>query len=371
MARRTKKSETKRRPTIGAVAESVGLSPTAVSLIINHPNKYRYSTATRKRVHNAVRKLGYKPNVLARSLRKGKTNPGIGFLCTSIEDVNITQAVHRAIELAATESLHVVVSTQPQKIAWQYLLEEGRVGWLIATGEYHIRELSKSVLPWVLDRAVVIHPSKSVCMPAVYRIFWDAARHGILAVDHLAELGHKEIAILAGDCLDLATATPRIAAAYTRAQELGISAHWITNPKEDQADQATLPSSAELMTKQVLKGLPDVTAIICRNDYHAVGVYRQLFRAGLRVPKDFSIIGNLNLQEALHLDPGLTSIEGPLVEAVGRAMKFIIGQEKQMAPKSSRVRDVDLTDHIKLIVRKSCSKKNASSNARRHSKGSK
>ena len=67
------------------------------------------------------------------------------------------------------------------------------------------------------------------------------------------------------------------------------------------------------MMRKVLDEFPKVTAVICRQDYHAVGVYRELHRRGLRIPADMAVMGHQNLQPGLHLEPGLTSVATPVV----------------------------------------------------------
>jgi DNA-binding LacI/PurR family transcriptional regulator len=113
-----------------------------------------------------------------------------------------------------------------------------------------------------------------------------------------------------------------------------------------------IPTSGEVMTRQILERFPGVTAIVCRQDLHAVGVYRELHRVGKRIPEDIAVIGHFNLQPILYLDPSLTSVQAPMVEAIEAAMDFVINSKETG---EAMVRD--FTEYHRLIVRASTVKK--------------
>ncbi len=113
---------------------------------------------------------------------------------------------------------------------------------------------------------------------------------------------------------------------------------------KDAVYRVPLPALGETK-RAILETYPKVTAVICRQDYQAIGVYRQLMRIGKHVPDDTAVVGNFNLQSKLFLDPGLTSVSCPSVEGIERAMEFILNPERRS------VKDVDLTDKIELVVR--------------------
>ncbi len=331
------------RPTIFSVAESAGVSITTVSHILNYPDNHKYSEEAETRVLAACRRLEYKPNALARSLAK-KTNSAIGLLCESLDDHNITRALNRAVELASANGLHVVISTKPAEIPWHNLLEEGRVNWIISIVESMFHQSHELTKPHLLEKIISVTPGPvDEELPVALRISWDDSRNGRLAVDHLAELGHREIAVLAGPYVDPETACWRLRSAWHRAGQLGLTVRWMTNPTEDKTD---IPSSGQCMAQQVLEKYPNATAVLCRQDYHAIGVYRAFIRAGRRIPDDIAVMGNFDLQRMLYLDPPLTSVTSPVVEGVEKAMEFILSSGKRPAGEN-----VDLSDHIRLTVR--------------------
>jgi LacI family transcriptional regulator len=333
------------RPTIFSVAKGAGVSITTVSHILNYPETHKYSSEVESKVLSTCKQLNYKPNALAKSLAN-QTNSAIGVLCQSLDDHNITRALSRAVELAASHGLHVVVSTKPSEIHWQTLLEEGRVGWIIAIMEHMVHQSRELMQPGLLERVISVSPGPVQEQLAVgARISWDENRNGRLIVDHLASLGHHEIAFLVGANLEMGG--DRNISSQKRGEELGLTIHSIMDRFEDLND---IPASGERMMKQILETHPDVTAVICRQDYQAIGVYRQLMRVGKHVPDDMAVVGNFNLQSKLFLDPGLTSVSCPSVEGIEKAMEFI------MNPDRRNVKDLDLTDKIELVIRGSTQK---------------
>jgi len=268
-------------------------------------------------------KLGYKPNALARALVT-RENPAIGLLCDSLLDYNVMRAVEAGLTFATRHGRHVVIATDLDENSWQNLLREGRVGWVITLARKIPGELDRDRLEKdLLDRVIRIWegpmqaPSESP-----FTVTWDSRVAGNLAVEHLAELGHREIAVLAGPYLEPDLHRfPRIAASYVRGRELGLTVRWITHPDERREN---IPDSGRIMMRMVLDEFPDVTAVICRQDYHAVGVYRELAGRNKRIPDDIAVVGHQNLQPGLHLHPPLTSVENPVTEALRTAIQFAV-----------------------------------------------
>jgi DNA-binding LacI/PurR family transcriptional regulator len=333
------------RATIEILSRRLNLSKSTVSRVMNNYPNSGISESTRKRVLEACRDAGYTPNAVARALAT-KSNSGIGLLCDSLTDYCVMQVVRRAVEIAAQYGRHVVISTEPDTIPWINLLHEGRVGWIIAIGDYMTTRSDDFKEPELLDRIVSVceGPYKEI-LPIKYKFTWDMNRAGIMAMDHLAELGHREVAVLAGPFPDQSYAPPRSLSAYRRAGELGLTAHWIVNMDENLED---IPASGQAMTRQILERYPNVTAIVCRQDLHAVGVYRELHRVGKHIPEDIAVIGHFNLQPVLYLDPPLTSIQTPLLRATESAMYFVISHEEKCETKVA-----DFTEFHELIVRDS------------------
>ncbi len=334
------------RMTITEVARRLGVSAGTVSRVVNDSPNSGISAQTRKRVLAECSRVGYKPNAMARALVT-RENPGIGLLCNSLLDYNIMRAVQEGLKLATRLGRHVVISTDLDGTTWLDLLREGRVGWVITLargipGEVVRDQLDEDLLNRVIRiwEGPMKKPSASP-----FTVTWDSGVAGKMAVEHLAQLGHREIAVLAGPFEEPEDRFPRIASSYFRGRELGLTVRWITNSEEQ---GGMIPQSGQEMMRKVLEEFPKVTAVICRQDYHAVGVYRELHRRGLRILEDMAVMGHQNLQPGLHLEPGLTSVATPVVQAVEIALRFAIEGQKNF---SERV--YDLTSFCRLIPRAS------------------
>lgn len=334
--------------TIEKIASVAGVSKSTVSRVLNNTPKSGISRDTRERVLIASKRLNYRPNAMARALAT-KSSPAVGLLCQSLVDLNIMRAVDLAVSLFSQEGLHIVVSVNPEETPWEDLLNENRVGWLIAIGEYMASRTEKfSKHNSIMDRVISICDGPVVePLQVAHRIMWDSNRAGILAIEHLFKLGHRNIAILAGPFEKPDKAWPRITSSYNYGRQLGVNIHWVTNADEDTNDIAL---SGQIMTAKTLQNHPDVTALICRQDYHALGVFRELHRQGVKVPQDISVLGHFDLQDMLAFDPKLTSVVAPLDKSIECALDYIVGNEKKKGA------SVDLTEFYRLIPRESTSK---------------
>jgi LacI family transcriptional regulator len=169
--------------------------------------------------------------------------------------------------------------------------------------------------------------------------------HGIhQAVQHLAALGHREIAFICGP-LKLHSAQSRKTAFSKSLQECGIT----LNPDWIVEGDHTLEGGIAAM-EQLLTESPMPTAVICSNDMTAIGVMHKLYRAGLRVPDDLSVIGFDDIHISEVTIPPLTTIQMSRFE-LARSAFHALRAHVDKAESSMLKREYDIqTD---LIVRES------------------
>ena len=137
--------------------------------------------------------------------------------------------------------------------------------------------------------------------------------HGIRqSVQHLAELGHRDITFISGP-KDLQSARSRQAAFTRTLEECGIGCHHASVVEGDH----TLEGGMQAMD-YLLKSRCIPTAVICSNDLMAIGVLHKLYRVGLKAPDDMSVIGFGNTDLARVTIPPLTTIQMSCFE-LGRA----------------------------------------------------
>ena len=186
----------------------------------------------------------------------------------------------------------------------------------------------------MLDRIV----RKSAFSKLTYR---KGIRQG---VQHLAALGHRKIAFVAGP-KEFRSADSRREAFIESLQECGISPtqEWIIEGNH------TLEGGVAAM-EHLLKCRDKPTALLCSNDMTAIGVLQKLYRVGLRVPDDFSVIGFDNTQIGQITAPSLTTIEMSRHALAKAALAALRGQVESQ---NSSPQKLDLEIQTELVVRES------------------
>ncbi|GAC1435110.1 MAG: hypothetical protein NVS1B11_20100 [Terriglobales bacterium] len=181
--------------------ESGGLSASTVSLVLNNAPLARYlSPVTKQRIEQAAKKLGYRPNLYARSLR-GKRNHSIGVMVFDMTDPYCT-LVLRGIEIFLYESsfLPLVTDVHNERSRFERYLEmllDCRVEALVVLANWLfvnidvLADLEKSSIPTV----VIGHESQT---RSVSSLTLDNELGAYVAVEHLYSFGHRKIAFLRG-----------------------------------------------------------------------------------------------------------------------------------------------------------------------------
>lgn len=308
--------------TVIDVAREAGVSPSTVSRILN--GSARVTAEKRVSVERAISALGFMPNLFARSLKSGKTMT-IGLLTQDVESLFFGSAV-KGIEagLADTGFAAIVVSGH-----WDAVEEAARVRLLMARridglvilgghlGDEDIVEFARHQPIVVTGRRLNAHNLLSFAL--------DQEHGGYLATRHLLALGHRRIAHLAGP-LDQIDAAQRLAG-YERALR-----------------EATVPldpallvhgdfheASGMLAMNHLLDSAQPVTAVFAANDQMALGARMALYRRGVRVPEEMSIVGVDDIPAAAYSTPPLTTVRQPIYEiglAAANALLSLLGHSR-------------------------------------------
>ena len=309
---------------IHAVAELAGVSIATVSRTINHRPTVNPKMA--KQVWDAIRELNYFPNTQARALVSGRskllglivseiTNPFFPELIQGFEDV----AVENGYELMIASTNY---DTERMKRCIRRLVERNAEGVAVMTfgiEEPLLEDLAERRIPLVF---VDIGPER----PGISILKIDY-QHGIReGVQHLAALGHRNIAFVAGP-LELHSAQSRLTAFKKSLQECGISAErkWIVEGEH------TMEGGMEAADR-LLASKPLPTAIMCSNDMSAIGVLHKMYRAGLQVPRDISVIGFDDVRLAETAIPPLTSIRMSRVDLARAAVSALRAHIENISP---------------------------------------
>lgn len=288
-----------------ALAEYLDLSPATVSLVINRsPSAKSIPARTQERIRAAARELNYRPNFMARSLRKQRSFT-IGVVVPEISE-GYAALVMSGIEdhLLQEGYFYFVVSHRHRSdLLEEYprLLQARAVEGLIAVDTI-CRERA---------RVPVVVVSGHQAVPGVTNIVLNHEHAAMLALEHLAQLGHRKIAFIKGQEFSSDTEV-RWKAIQDAGNHLGLSiCESLT--VQLQGDSAS-PGLGYEMTGQLLGRREPFTALFAFNDISAIGAIRALREAGLRVPEDVSVVGFDDIQSAAFQNPALTTVRQPLRE---------------------------------------------------------
>lgn len=293
------------------VAARAGVSTSTVSLVLNKaPRAEALAPETRQRVVEAARELGYRPNYLARSLR-GKRTFTLGVLVPEISEgytAAVMSGIEPRLESAGYSYLMVSHLSREAKLDESIRsLEDLGVEGLIIIGA---PLKSPPALPTV---TVSGHqPIEGVTTVALDH---DAAARR--ALGHLAELGHRRVAVLRGYSGNV-DAPDRWRAIRDAAAEFGLELpeSLTLELRSRTYGQSFDPEGGyregfEFGNRLLATG-EAFTALFAFNDISAIGAVRAFLDAGLKIPDQVSVVGFDNLGVTPFLNPRLTTIHQPL-----------------------------------------------------------
>ncbi|WP_370349938.1 LacI family DNA-binding transcriptional regulator [Catenulispora sp. EB89] len=318
------------------MAQRAGVSKAAASKVLNGVQDFSARPETRLRIMEAAEALGYRPHVAARALAtsNGRT---VALLVPKLTDLAAVTIARGAFERAAERGYVLVMSEDFDEhsamSAFRDLVHGGRVDGLIVASSRPehklIAVLAESTIPHVfLDRAV----------PGTGRnVVLDVAGSSRLALRHLAGLGHRDVAHIAGP--------PGITPSDDRARAFTESAlaHGLTVCHVEHAEP-TEAGGAEAAAAII--GAGRATAVYASSLAQAIGAVHAAHEAGLAVPDALSVIGNDDFPIAAYLTPPLTTIAMPLWELGRYGADAIIDQLEGTAPA-----DVVIPTEPTLVVR--------------------
>ncbi|GAA2743176.1 LacI family DNA-binding transcriptional regulator [Kitasatospora cinereorecta] len=292
-----------RRPTGRDVARLAGVSQATVSLVFSGRDAgHRVSDATRERIRDAARTLGYRPQAAGRQLRLGRS----GMILLAVPNLlgpffgRVLTGVH---EEAGRRGLAVVVSSGWDGDTLADAAATGRFDGLLlcSPDDSQLGDLPADTPAVYLDADPARYPDRPT-------VELDVAGGMRAAVAHLAALGHRRIGHLRST-LSAYTFRMRQAAFESAAAELEVLEVGV--PLNEGA-----PAAREV-AYGLLARADRPRAVICDDDVVASGLYQAAAELGLRIPGDVSVIGIDNIPVAEQLAPPLTTVDLP-GEALGR-----------------------------------------------------
>jgi len=327
--------------TIIDVAREAGVSYTTVSRVLSGYEFVKEST--RKRVMEAVERLGYVANLHARKLKGGRSQV-IGLLVPHLEPNflgTIMQGIDEELERANYDlMLYTTHRQQDKESNYANLIANGPTDGILLISPLipssYLHMLRERKFPYVLIGQN--DPSgKSAVVDATY---WQGAYD---ATRYLHQLGHRRIAFLAG------TSSSRSAVERLVAYKAALSDCDIPYEEKLVVEGNYSPRGGYEATIALLREGDPPTAIFAANDLSAFGAIDAIRDSGLRVPEDISVVGFDDIPQAALVYPKLTTVHQPLVQMGRVAVKMLFEQidGQQLMPQR-------ITLATSLVIRDSC-----------------
>jgi DNA-binding LacI/PurR family transcriptional regulator len=326
--------------TIREVAKESGFSSTTVSIVLNNAPLARYiPEATKKKIERTAKRLGYRPNLFARSLRSRRSHT-VGVMVFDMTDpycIPILRGIEN--ELYQDSFLPILTDVHNERSRFERYLEmllDRRVEALIVVANWLfvdvdvLGDLEKSNVPTaMIGRELQAGTISSVTV--------DNELGARCAVEHLYSIGHRKIAFIRGPKRITDTA-PRWHGVRTYAKENGltIDSELVLELPESSDPLSSFEAGYKLTEELLRKKIP-FTALMAFDDMTAFGAIRALAKAGVRVPEQCSVIGFDDVAHSHLVTPALTTVRQPMAQMGKTAVTLIeegisAVQEKRKIP---------------------------------------
>ena len=305
-AKRRRSGDGSEKPTVEDIARAAGVSTATVSRALNNPGAV--SVKLRDKVTSKVNELGYVPSGAARALASNRSFT-IGTVIPTLNNAIFAASVVAFEETLSQHGYTLLVTVsnydRPHEIEQVRRLLERGVDGLMLIGLDHPDEvwqmIERSTCPAV---AIWGHEDN----PRVPCIGFDNAAAAEGAVDHLVELGHRSIGMVAGLSLGNDRARARRAGVERALLKHGLPVDPGLFTEKAYSHDDGRDGLAELLAHDT-----PPTAVMCGNDVLAMGVMFEARDRGISIPDDLSVIGFDNLPITSQLRPALTTIQVPSV----------------------------------------------------------
>ena len=314
--------------TLREVAKESGFSLTTVSIVLNNAPLSRYIPAESKnRIARAARKLGYRPNLYARSLRSQRTH-AVGVMVCDMTDPYCT-LILRGLENSLYQSsfLPIFADFHNERGRFERHLEmllgrrvEGLIvlaNWLFLDVNL-LAELQKSGIPTVMI-------GRELRADSVSSVVVDNEAGARQGLEHLHSLGHRRIAFIRGPKA-VADTAQRWKGIRSFAHDVGLELDpdLVVDLPESQDPLSGFEGSYRLTSNLLVSKRP-FTALMAFDDTAAFGAVRALTKAGLRVPEHCSVVGFDDVPSAALYTPALTTLRQPMETMGSMAADLVVG----------------------------------------------
>ncbi|MBT0586819.1 LacI family DNA-binding transcriptional regulator [Alteromonas oceanisediminis] len=323
--------------TIRDVAQEAGLSTGTVSKVLSHPEKV--SKKNQIKVHEAIAKLNYKPNMLAQKFRSKRSNT-IVVMVPDIANLFFAKVISGIETVAQASGFSVLLGDTKDSLAQEKEFIK-MVETRLADGVINLRPYRKSDALLPKDGVLSVAASSCENTPS-YSVRIDNVGASVKVINHLLSLGHKRIGVISGLKNNPHT-IDRLKGYKQAIAEAGID----YDPSiviEGDFNYWSGLSAAE----QFCKMTDRPTAICCFNDEMAIAAIKGFSEKGLKVPQDISITGFDDMDVSKYIIPTLTTVAQPAEKMGERSAELLLALINEDTPSA--------TEHIlpyEFVIRES------------------
>jgi len=286
-----------KRANLRDVASLAGVSVATVSRVLNTPGKV--SPATRQRVQAVITDLKFVPSAAARAINSGRTRM-VAALLPTLDNAIYARAVNGLEAQLAEKDMSLLVAQTGDDLAHELtrarqLVEIGAEA-LILAGVTHDPGLYELIARTGIPVATISYFDADNQLPTVGYDNWEVAE---LAAGHLADLGHRNIAVFHGP-LEINDRMRRRKAAL-EASDLGLTFTYVPT-------RISMEGGCHAVEQAFANGTQGITGILCFSDVIAHGALGALQRLKITVPGDISVMGIEDLPGSKFTHPPLTSV---------------------------------------------------------------
>jgi len=316
--------------TIKDVAKKAGVSVTTVSFVLNGRLR-EVSEETAKTVLKTVKELGYVPNTRARNLQRQRS----GFIALLVPDLAnpfytaLAQAI--MMELEDSEFLLALINSSgrltSEENIYKLFASNTFDGGLIVSKKFDLEKY----YPNLINTMPFVLLDESVDNEDIYVVTGNNIKGGVLAAEHLIEMGHTRLACITGPN-DSPNSNKRLKGFLDECAKSGIEVDKENILEGDYTFESGYSSAMELIKRQ-----NDITAVFCFNDLMALGAMRAFREMKISIPDDISIIGYDNSLYAQTSYESLTSIDQCVQDIGKKAIHILLNMIEKKDIKAKKI----------------------------------
>lgn len=337
----------KNKISINDIAQSLGVSKTLVSLVLNNKSDAQgISKISQQRVWDKVKELNYKPNLMARSLRLGKSNT-IGLIVSDISNPFYSKMARHIEDIAEKNGYNLIICSTDEKIEKEIdlikMLKNRQVDGLIISSSQKngtdFTPLLKENFPFILiDRCIPKLKANYVTVDNVTGAFE--------AVDHLIKQGYDKVAAFAISPVHVSTISERING-YTKALQSNKRTYGNAFIKEIPFN--TVKTSVKNELKKILEGKNKANAVFAVNNNIAIACLEAFTEMRICVPDELALVCFDDIDLFKLTSPSITAVAQPLEEICKSAAGLLFNEINH----NGALEKKHITLSTKLIIRRS------------------